>query len=224
MEYYTVLVYSYWNDMMKVAIVTGASRGIGKSIVEGLKQNGYMVHEVSRKNCDVTDSSQVENFVKKINRVDLLVNCAGVSHLGQVEKISEDDVQLLFNVNVLGTIRFCKAVLPFMKKQGEGYIINIGSLRGIEYCPGKSAYSLSKAAVRAFSITLGKEVRPHGIKVTVINPGFVHTHLIEHRIKKEKLKETDILSPLDILKTVLFLLSLSEGAYVPELNIGEVWQ
>lgn len=209
---------------MKVAIVTGASRGIGRSVADGLKEHGYEVHEVSRLNCDVTDSRQVEAFVENIHRVDVLVNCAGRSHLGDVETISEDDIQSVFNVNVLGTIRFSKAVLPVMKKQGEGYIINIGSLRGVEYCQGKSIYSLSKAAVRAFSITLGKEVKAHGIKVTVINPGFVHTHLIRHRIEEEHLKETDLLSPMDISKTVLYLLSLSEGALVPEINLGEVWQ
>ncbi|MGV8108423.1 SDR family oxidoreductase [Methanospirillum sp.] len=209
---------------MKIAIVTGASGGIGKSVSDGLKLNDYTVHDVSRKNCDVTDSRQVYEYVKKIPHVDVLVNCAGISHLGHVDNISEEDVLSLFDVNVLGVIRFCKAVLPVMKKQGKGYIINIGSLRGIEYCPGKSVYSLSKAAVRAFSITLGKEVQPYGIKVTVINPGFVHTPLIKHRIEEENLKEGDILSPLDIQKTVLYLLSLSEGAYVPELNLGEVWQ
>jgi len=209
---------------VREAIVTGASGGIGKAVVMELEQHGYIVHKVNRSVCNVTDKDAVDRFVSGISRVDLLVNCAGISHLGEIESITEEELQIRYDVNVLGTVRFCKAVLPLMKKQQEGYIINIGSLRGIECCPGKAVYSMSKFAVRAFSNTLGLEVRKYGIKVTCINPGFVYTDLIKFRIKEEGLKPTDIVQPSDIAKTILYLTSLSKGAYVPELNIGEVWK
>lgn len=209
---------------MKEAIVTGASGGIGEAVVRELEQHNYIVHPVNRSICDVGDKGAIDRFVSKISRVDLLVNCAGLSHLGEIESINEEDLQTRYEVNVLGTLRFCKAVLPLMKKQQGGYIINIGSLRGIECCPGKAVYSMSKFAVRAFSNTLGLEVRKYGIKVTCINPGFVYTDLIKFRIKEEGLKPTDIVQPSDIAKTILYLTELSKGAYISELNIGEVWE
>ncbi|WAI00839.1 SDR family oxidoreductase [Methanogenium organophilum] len=209
---------------MKVAIVTGATGGIGKAVVEELKNKGYFVHEVSRKNCDVTNLDSIKTFMSNITNVDVLVNCAGRSHLGYIEDISEDDICSCFDTNALGTMRFCKAVLPIMKKQKNGYIVNIGSLRGIECCKGKASYSMSKFAVRAFSNTLGLEVKKYGINVTCINPGFVFTDLIKYRIAEENLKPEDIIQPSDIAKTVMYLLSLSDGATISELNMGDVWE
>nr|WP_319540133.1 SDR family oxidoreductase [uncultured Methanospirillum sp.] len=209
---------------MKTAIITGASGGIGSSVVEGLKANNYVVHEVTSSNCNIIDNIQINNFLASIPKVDVLVNCAGVSHLGYIESLTEENLKHCYDVNVIGTFNFCKAVLPIMKKQRKGYIIIIGSLRGVECCPGKGSYSMSKFAIRAFSNTLCQETRSYGIKVTCINPGFVYTNLIEKRINSEKLKPSDILIPSDISNTVLFLLGLSEGAYVPEINLGEVWQ
>ncbi len=209
---------------MKEAIVTGANGGIGKAVVIELEHHGYSVHQVNRAICDVTNKSAIDRFVSGLSRVDLLVNCAGLSHLGEIESLTEEELQTRYEVNVLGTVRFCKAVLPLMKKQQEGYIVNIGSLRGVECCPGKAAYSMSKFAVRAFSNTLGLEVRKYGVKVTCINPGFVYTDLIKFRISEEGLKPVDIVQPSDIAKTIIYLTTLSKGAYVPELNIGEVWE
>jgi len=110
---------------MKVAVVTGASGGIGSSIVKGLKSNNYHVHEVTSSNCDVRDNSQIQKFLESIPNVDVLVNCAGVSHLGYFESITEDDIRHCFDINVIGTFNFCKAVLPKMKQQHHGYIINM---------------------------------------------------------------------------------------------------
>lgn len=209
---------------MKVAIVTGASRGIGRAVADELKRNDYFVYEVSKQNCDVTNIDSVKKFMSNIKNVDVLVNCAGRSHLGYIEDISEEDVYSCFDTNALGTMRVCKAVLPIMKNQKNGYIINIGSLRGIECCKGKAAYSMSKFAVRAFSNTLGLEVKKYGINITCINPGFVYTDLIKYRIAKENLKPEDIIQPSDIAKTVMYLLSLSNGATISELNMGDVWE
>jgi short-subunit dehydrogenase len=223
----------------KVALVTGASGGIGAAIVKSLKNEGYRLSLLSRSiplqetenllaiHCDVTKIEEVERAVKKtidkFSKIDALINCAGRSHLGTVEQISIQDIETVFNVNVLGTVNTSKAVLPFMKKQGEGYIINIGSMRGITSSRGKAVYSMSKAAVIAFSKILGKEVEDYGIKVTVINPGFVQTELIKIRIAEEKLTPDDLTQPKDIATAVLSLLELSHGATVEELNIGRLW-
>ncbi|MFA5054964.1 MAG: SDR family oxidoreductase [Dehalococcoidia bacterium] len=222
-----------------VALVTGATGGIGSAISEELRTSGFRLALLSRsischesesmlaQRCDVTKVDEVEKAVtatlKKFGNIDVVINCAGRSHLGTVDELTEQDIQAVYDVNVKGTINVCKAVLPCMKKQKSGYIINIGSLRGIEYGVGKSAYSMSKSAVIAFSNVLAMETAEYGIKVTVINPGFVQTSLIRHRIAEEKLRAEDLTQPGDIAKVVLFLLELSPGASIVELNIGRLW-
>jgi len=223
----------------KVALITGASGGIGLAISEGLYQRGYNLSLLSRnisikdadrvlaQRCDVTKPDEVaravSNTINKFGRVDVLVNSAGRSHLGTIDELTLEDFDKLYEVNVKGTINVSKAALPYMKKQKAGYIINIGSLRGLECAHGKAAYSMSKFAVRGFSKTLGIEAREYGIKVTVINPGFVQTSLIRHRMEDENLKPSDLTQPEDITKTVAYLLDLSPGAYIEELNIGRLW-
>ena len=223
----------------KVTLITGASGGIGTAVSQELSRRGYRLSLLSRRippqesnhtlaqQCDITRvdavNRAVSNTIDKFGRIDVVVNCAGRSHLGTVDEVTPQDIEAVYDVNVRGTVNVSKAVLPFMKERGSGYIINIGSLRGVYYGVGKSAYAMSKSAVIAFSRILAMEAQEYGIKVTVINPGFVQTSLIRHRIAEENLKSTDLTHPDDIAKTVMYLLNLSPGACVKELNIGRLW-
>ncbi len=222
----------------KVALVTGAAGGIGGAVCGALGPE-YKLCMVSRSippqntddvlalPCDVTKVDQVTQAVaaavKKFGRINVLVNCAGLSHLGRVAETAPDTMRQVYETNVMGTVHMCQAVLPVMLKQKSGYIINLGSLRGVQYGVGKSAYAMSKSAVIAFSRVLAGETQKTGVRVTVINPGFVRTELIKHRIAEENLQNEDLTQPEDIAKSVLYLLSLSPGAVVPELNIGRLW-
>jgi NADP-dependent 3-hydroxy acid dehydrogenase YdfG len=233
--------------MIKVALITGASGGIGSVVGEELRSRGYNLGLLDidieagdsqtelLQNCDVTKVGAVEeavsNALNRFGRVDVLVNCAGRSHLGMIDELTLEDLDNVYDVNVKGAFNVTKAVLPYMKNQGSGYIVNIGSLRGIECAEAKGAYCMSKFALRAFSKTLRKEVERFGIKVTVINPGFVDTNVygdIQLRphvqtIPGASLKEAPLTRPVDIAKTVLYLLDLSPGACIEELNIGRLW-
>ena len=233
--------------MDKVVIITGASRGIGLAISESLFAEGYALSLLSRniepkdserilaQSCDVTNMEEVQtavsNTMAKFGRIDVLVNSAGRSHLGRIDELSVEDLDEVYNVNVKGTFNVSKAVIPFMKEQQCGFVINIGSLRGLESAYGKAAYCMSKSAVIAFSKTLKKEVEDYGIKVTVINPGFVNTDIYGKKslrpyiqlMNEEDLKAVPITQPNDIAKSVLYLLGLSLGACVEELNIGRLF-
>jgi len=208
---------------MKTAIVTGASRGIGKAAADLFEKEGYDVHRVSTAVLDVAERDAVERYVSNFKEVDLLINSAGITSKGPTETMDPKELQRVYEVNVLGTVNFCQLVLPLMKGKG-GYIFNIASLRGIHYSGNRAAYNMSKAAVRAFTLTLAKEVREYGIKVTCINPGYVFTDMISKRIREEGLQPDDLLTPEDIAATMLYLTKLSPGAVVEEISMGEIWE
>ncbi|RMV80401.1 Short chain dehydrogenase [Pseudomonas caricapapayae] len=191
----------------KTAIVTGASSGIGRATAEALAQSGYTVFGTSRKigdssaevsmlTCDVTSddavSALVSNVLAQTGRIDLLVNSAGIGLLGGAEEFSIPQVQALFDVNLFGIIRMTNAVLPSMRKQGQGRIINIGSILGLIPAPYSSHYSAVKHALEGYSESLDHEVRAFNIRVSVIEPAFVRTVFDQNSIEPDSLlKEYD---------------------------------
>jgi len=233
--------------MNKVALITGAVGGIGRAVGKALASHGYNLSlldldiepEDSEKTlfqiCDVTNAGQVEKAVsstlEKFGGIDVVFNSAGISHTGMIDELTLEEAQKVYGVNAMGTFNVSRAVIPSMKKRKSGYIINMGSMRGIECGKGKAAYSMSKFAVRAFSKTLKAEVEKYGIKVTIINPGFVDTKIYGdvslrpyvQSIPGKDLQEASLTHPDDIAKTVLYLLELSPGACVEEINIGRLW-
>jgi NADP-dependent 3-hydroxy acid dehydrogenase YdfG len=225
--------------MTDVAVITGAAGGIGSAVAVRLFAEGYSLGLIDvdmppggsdRRlclRCDVTKCEEVRNAIQEVlarfGKIDVLVNCAGRSHLGTIDQLTLDDLDQVYSVNVRGTFNVTKAVLPHMRERRSGYIINMGSMRGLECSAGKAAYCVSKFAVRAFSKVLGLEAREHGVKVTVINPGFVQTPLIRHRVEEEGLRPADLTQPEDIARTVVYLLGLSPGASVDELALGRLW-
>ncbi|MGF6233505.1 short-subunit dehydrogenase [Inquilinus ginsengisoli] len=171
----------------KTAIVTGASSGIGRIIAEALAQAGFTVFGTSRRTagngpagvsmlaCDVTDDESVATLVSAVlsqtGRIDLLVNNAGVGLVGGAEESSIAQVRALFDVNLFGTIRMTNAVLPPMRRRGEGRIVNIGSILGLIPAPYSAHYSAAKHALEGYSESLDHEVRAFGIRVSLIEPG-----------------------------------------------------
>src|SRR4051812_5113634 len=169
-----------------VALVTGASSGIGLATARALARNGYNVFGTSRKPvadtedgvtmlvCDVTDDESVralvDNVMSRAGRIDLLVNNAGIGLLGGAEESSSAQAKALFDVNVFGVLRLTNAVLPIMRNQGRGRIVNLGSLLGLIPAPFNALYSSSKHAIEGYSESLDHEVRMQGIRVVVVEP------------------------------------------------------
>lgn len=207
---------------MKTALIVGITGDIGKRLAADLA-NRYQIVGINSTNCDIRHKINVLKFVENLNKVDLLINAAGVSTQSNIEDLSLEDIKKVYEVNVLGTVNCCQAIIPKMKSAGRGYIINIGSLRGVEPFTGKASYAMSKASVRMFSKILSLELEPYGIKVTCINPGFIYSNFIKKRIQRENLQPENILQTEDISRAVNFILSLSPGASVTELNLGKVW-
>src|SRR5450432_4329136 len=185
-------------NSLKVWYVTGASQGLGLILVKKLLENGYRVAATSRNahalsqavgftdkdrflplavdlnNLDGINDS-IQQTLAAFGRIDVVVNNAGYGMAGAVEEIAEQDIRNIFNVNLFAIIDVVKSVLPVMRSQKSGYIINIGSVAGFVGAPGWSVYSATKAAVAAFSEVIALDVKEFGIKVTVVEPSCFRT-------------------------------------------------
>ena len=178
---------NHLSNAKKTAFVTGASSGIGKAAALALTQSGYRVIGTSRSAapgevrdgirmiaCDVTDETSVAKAVAmaraELGRIDLLVNNAGYAVSGAAEESSVDQVLALFDTNFLGVVRVTNAVLPIMRTEGRGRILNVGSVMGLIPGPFGAYYAASKHAIEGYSESLDHEVRPFGIRVSVIEP------------------------------------------------------
>ncbi len=178
----------------KVALVTGASSGIGEDTALQLQAAGYTVYAVARRvdrmqpladkgihafGMDVTDEASMEAGVKRIldetGRIDVLVNNAGYGSYGSVEDVELDEARRQFEVNLFGLARLVQLVLPTMREQGSGRIINVSSIGGKIYEPLGAWYHATKWALEGFSDSLRMELKPFGIDVVIIEPGPILT-------------------------------------------------
>jgi NAD(P)-dependent dehydrogenase (short-subunit alcohol dehydrogenase family) len=175
-----------------VALVTGASSGIGKATSLALVEAGFEVIGTSRNASGVTDhdgvtfldldvasdesvTTVVQQVIERFGRLDVLINNAGIGTAGAAEESSLTQDQSVFDVNVFGLIRMTKAVLPHMRAQGRGRIINISSVVGFLPQPYMAVYAASKHAVEGYSESLDHEVREHGVRVLLVEPAYTKT-------------------------------------------------
>ncbi|MFB9240415.1 oxidoreductase [Massilia antarctica] len=176
----------------KIALVTGASSGIGESTAQRLAQAGYTVYGTTRGaaprpnktvemlTLDVTSDDSVEAAIAEVlrrhSRIDLLVNNAGFGVApAAAEESSMEQARAIFDTNFFGMVRMIRAVLPHMRKQGSGRIVNIGSVLGFLPMPYMALYAATKHAVAGYSESLDHEMRTLGIRVSVIEPGYIKT-------------------------------------------------
>ncbi|HMF73028.1 MAG TPA: SDR family oxidoreductase, partial [Flavitalea sp.] len=177
----------------KVWFITGASKGLGLSLVKKLLQKGYRVAATSRNvkelqrevdgtpdqflalNVDLTNESSVkaaiDETVQHFGNIDVVVNNAGYGIVGSLEELSDEEARENFNINVFGSLNVIRKSMPYLRSQGSGHIFNISSIGGFNgVFPGFGLYTASKFAVHGFSESLVAEVKPFGVKVTIVSP------------------------------------------------------
>lgn len=224
--------------MTKTAIVTGASRGIGRAVAKQLACDGFNIvacfnksedeaqsllkelGEISRAivvKVDVKNEESVKNLLaqtlENFGKVDVLVNCAGVSDTRLLIDSTREDYDLVFDTNMRGTYNTCKIIGREMLSNQSGKIVNISSVWGIVGGSCESVYSASKGAIIAFTKALAKEFGPNGINVNCVAPGFIETDMTKNVASeiREEIKESSALNrlgtPEDVAGVVSFLAS-----------------
>ncbi|RYU78614.1 SDR family oxidoreductase [Hymenobacter persicinus] len=227
----------------KVAIVTGASRGIGRAIALLLAMQGAKVvcvartaeelEEVALKTAglaitaDVSDEADAQHIVaetiRNFGRIDILICNAGVGSFSLLEHFTLEEWDQMFAVNVRGTFLLCKAVLPYLKAQHDGHIVGIASDVSKRTFQHGAAYGASKYAQDAVLSSLRKEVRSFGIKVTTIYPGLVDTYFNDSKPGNPDTEKTH-LKPADIAQAVRYVLEAPAHVVVDELMIHPLTQ
>jgi short-subunit dehydrogenase len=192
---------------MKVVLITGASSGIGKSIGEFLNNKGFKVYGTSRNPEKYLDSKfellaldvrnpetirlTIDYIIQKSNQIDIVINNAGVGISGPLEEIPMQEIKNNFETNFFGPIAVMKAVLPQMRKQQSGLIINITSIAGYMGLPFRGIYSASKGALELITESVNMEVKPFGINITNVAPGDFATNIASGRFHAPIIKGSD---------------------------------
>lgn len=231
----------------KIWFITGASTGFGRCLAEELLAKGYHVVLTARKpetvedlkqkyqertlvlKLDVTKNDQIKSAVKEVllkwGRIDVLVNNAGYGIVGALEEVSEEEMLRVFQTNVFGLINLTKEVLPSMRQNKAGHIINLSSIAGLVSTPGFGIYNATKFAVEGMSEALAQEVSCFGIKVTIIEPGPFRTDFANRSLAvmpemkeydqamiptRDYIKKVDGNQPGDPIKGAQLMIKLTE--------------
>lgn len=236
----------------KVSIITGGGSGIGKAIAQVFGEQGSKVcilelnlstaqetaSSIQEKKgharayqCNVSNQQEVkaivDTIVKEFGRVDILVNCAGIAHIGKLENTNEADFDRLFNVNVKGVYNAMQAVINYMKNQKNGVILNLASVAALVSVADRFAYSMTKGAVYTMTLSVAKDYVKEGIRCNSISPGRVHTPFVDGFLKAnypgkeaemfEKLSKTQPIGrmarPIEIAHLALYLCS-DEASFI----------
>jgi NAD(P)-dependent dehydrogenase (short-subunit alcohol dehydrogenase family) len=232
----------------KIALVTGGGSGIGKEVCKVLAKQGAHVivvdlnadsakgtvdeitaneNNAEALTLDVTNQVAVTTAFEKLKSLDLLVNCAGISHIGSATSTNETDFEKVFQVNVKGVYNCLQAGVNVMKKSGGGSIVNISSIAAKVGLSDRFAYSMSKGAVHAMTMSVAKDYIKNNIRCNSVSPGRVHTPFVDGFLKKnypgqeaemfEKLSKTQPIGrmglPIEVAHQVLYLCS-EEAAFI----------
>ncbi len=183
---------------MRRALVTGASRGIGEAIARQLRSEGYEVYTPIHAELDLEDEKSINAFCRKYADLtfDVLINNAGINEIHEIEEVTDDEMLSMMKINLLAPIRLIRGIVPNMKKQHYGKIVNIGSIWGLAGKPGRTIYATTKHGIHGVTQTLAVELAPYNILVNTICPGFTLTALTKKNNSEEQIQEISSYIPI----------------------------
>lgn len=191
----------------KTIIITGASAGIGKALAEYFGKQGHRVYGLSRKKVespyftsiatDITEKEQIDNAINQIlekeKQIHILINNAGMGMVGAVEDATKEDITKLFNLNLVGAVQMITAVMPTMREQKQGQIINISSIGSEMGLPFRGFYSASKSALDKVTEAMRYEVSQWNVEVCTLHLGDIKTNIADHRVKSNISKPYELI-------------------------------
>ena len=201
-------------EQMYTVFITGGSRGIGKSIAEKYRQEGYKIIAPSREECDLADEDSVEAFIRKYQdeRIDIIINNAGVNDVNLIDEIKDEELKQMMQVNLISPIRLIRGFAGHMKKNNFGRIVNIGSIWAVVSKEGRTVYSATKHGIHGVTKTLAVELAPYNILVNTVCPGFTLTDLTKKNNSPETIAKISreipigrMADPEEIANMVYFL-------------------
>lgn len=232
----------------KKIVITGGGSGIGRAAALLFGQQGaeVIIVDINKENanntaaeivansgkakpflCDISKQNEVKEVFNSLGKIDVLVNSAGISHIGKADTTSEEDFDKIYNVNIKGIYNCLHVAIPLLKQTGKGVILNVSSVAGVVGIPDRFAYSMSKGAVLAMTLSVAKDYINEGIRCNCISPARVYTPFVEGFLKKnypgkeeemkEKLSKTQPIGrmalPDEIAFLILYLCS-DEAAFI----------
>lgn len=220
---------------MKNIVITGGSDGLGKTLAENLSKDNKVTilatNEAKLKDvasgvgcdyyvCDVTDYTSVKAITEKIGKIDVLINCAGLWIQEELDTNDIDRIEEVVKVNLLGVINCSKAVIPEMKKNGDGLIININSQAGINHKAERVVYNATKWGVTGFTKSLQDELAKYGIRVTDVMPGMMKTDMFKKlNIEKNMANGVDT---KEVARLIRFIIDMPADVMIPEVGIKNI--
>lgn len=196
------------------ALITGASRGIGKVTAQKFINEGYEVYAPTRSELDLADDISIEKYIEKYKDVkfDVIVNNAGINDINLIENITDNEIQNMFQVNLLGPIKLLRGFVNGMKQKNYGRIVNIGSIWAVVSKEGRSIYSATKNGIHGITNSLAIELAPYNILVNTVCPGFTLTELTKKNNSEREIATISkqipmgrMAEPKEIAEVVYFL-------------------
>lgn len=177
----------------RVALVTGGSRGIGKTVCEKLKALGYTVVAPARQELDLSSVTSVEAFLEshKNDVYDVIINNAGINDINDIELVTDDEIERALQINLVSPLKILRKFIPAMKERHYGRIVNIGSIWGIVSKRGRVVYSMTKHGIHGITKTLAVELAEYNILVNTVCPGYTLTELTYKNNSEEEIKNIE---------------------------------
>jgi NAD(P)-dependent dehydrogenase (short-subunit alcohol dehydrogenase family) len=213
----------------RTALVTGASRGIGRAIAERLEADGAIVLRPGRSELDLSDDASVDAYLERLSApVDVLVNNAGINPLASLDELTDEDLAATLQVDLVAPIRLTRGIAPGMVARGWGRIVNISSIFGVVTKPRRFAYTVAKTGLIGATRALAVELAPSGVLVNAVAPGFVNTELTRQNNTDEQLAAIAAALPLrrmaepaEIAQVVAFLASEANSFVTGQVVVAD---
>ncbi|RGC73776.1 SDR family oxidoreductase [Lachnospiraceae bacterium AM23-2LB] len=202
--------------MKRKALITGASKGIGKAITTQLLNEGYIVVAPTHEELDLLSDISIKKFIEKYRNehFDVIINNAGINEIHEIDQITDDEIERTIKINLIAPMKLLRAFVSSMKKHQYGKIVNIGSIWGIVSKPGRTTYSAAKHGIHGITKTLAVELAEYNVLVNTVSPGFTLTELTRKNNTEEQIAQIAenipmrrMAEPKEIADVVCYLVS-----------------